>query len=194
MINHIRGKILFKERPYIVIELNSGISYELEVSDNTYLLLPELQQEAKLHTHLVIRDDTHLLIGFKTIYERIVFRKLIKISSVGVKLALAILSRFNPEELVIIILNKDSKSLFSISGVGKKTAERLCIELQDIAKNWSKNTQSTIKINNNFMDAKQALIVLGFNDKIIDDTLSKLDKIMPAKELIKQALILMKSK
>ncbi len=130
MIGRLQGTILEKQPPTILLDVQ-GVGYELEASMSTFYNLPECGENIILHTHLVVREDAQLLYGFFSLAERLMFRSLIKISGVGPKLALTILSGMSAEDFTRCILEEDSKSLTKLPGVGKKTAERLVIELKD---------------------------------------------------------------
>ncbi len=130
MIGRLQGTILEKQPPTILLDVQ-GVGYELEASMSTFYNLPECGENIILHTHLVVREDAQLLYGFFSLTERLMFRNLIKISGVGPKLALTILSGMSAEDFTRCILEEDSKSLTKLPGVGKKTAERLVIELKD---------------------------------------------------------------
>jgi len=130
MIGRLQGFLLEKQPPLILIDVH-GVGYELEASMTTFYNLPECGENTILHTHLVVREDAQLLYGFHSLAERLMFRNLIKISGVGPKLALTILSGMSAEDFTRCILEEDSKALTKLPGVGKKTAERLVIELKD---------------------------------------------------------------
>ncbi len=130
MIGRLQGTILEKQPPTILLDVQ-GVGYELEASMSTFYHLPECGENIVLHTHLVVREDAQLLYGFHSLSERLMFRSLIKISGVGPKLALTILSGMSAEDFTRCILEEDSKALTKLPGVGKKTAERLVIELKD---------------------------------------------------------------
>ncbi|MBE9568541.1 MAG: Holliday junction branch migration protein RuvA [Proteobacteria bacterium] len=130
MIGRLQGTILEKQPPTILLDVQ-GVGYELEASMSTFYHLPECGESIVLHTHLVVREDAQLLYAFYSLSERLMFRNLIKISGVGPKLALTILSGMSAEDFTRCILEEDSKTLTKLPGVGKKTAERLVIELKD---------------------------------------------------------------
>ena len=130
MIGRLQGFLLEKQPPRILLDVQ-GVGYELEASMTTFYHLPECGESIILHTHLVVREDAQLLYGFHSLTERLMFRNLIKISGVGPKLALTILSGMSAENFTRCILEEDSKTLTKLPGVGKKTAERLVIELKD---------------------------------------------------------------
>ena len=130
MIGRLKGLLLEKQPPAILIDVQ-GVGYELEASMSTFYNLPECGETIILHTHMVVREDAQLLYGFISLAERLMFRTLIKISGVGPKLALTILSGMSAEDFSRCILEGDSKALTQLPGVGKKTAERLVVELKD---------------------------------------------------------------
>lgn len=130
MIGFLRGKLIHKAPPSLVLDVQ-GVGYELEAPMTTFYHLPLLGTEITLHTHLVVREDAHSLFGFIDEADRGLFRTLIKVNGVGPKLALTILSGQNAEEFQRCIQNNDTQALVRLPGVGKKTAERLVIELRD---------------------------------------------------------------
>ncbi len=168
MITSLRGIILEKQAPLLVIEVN-GVGYEVLAPMSTFYNLPELNTEIKLLTHLSIREDAHVLYGFLVESERKLFRNLIRITGVGPKLALSILSSMELNIFIQCINNNDITQLKRIPGVGKKTAERLVIEMRDYLQNSgiSKSNSTPIAtlttiINTPIEDAISALIVLGY--------------------------------
>ena len=130
MIGFLRGKLVHKAPPSLVLDVQ-GVGYELEAPMTTFYHLPLLGAEMTLHTHLVVREDAHSLFGFIDEADRGLFRTLIKVNGVGPKLALTILSGQSAEEFQRCIQNNDTQALVRLTGVGKKTAERLVIELRD---------------------------------------------------------------
>ncbi|PHQ80010.1 MAG: Holliday junction branch migration protein RuvA [Coxiella sp. (in: Bacteria)] len=166
MIGKLTGVLLEKQPPELLIDVN-GVGYEVRATMNTFYHLPECGQQAALYTHLIIRDDAHTLFGFHNQRERSLFRALIKVNGVGPKLGLAILSGIEPDAFVHCIRQNDASSLVRIPGVGKKTAERLVIEMRDRVDGWEMTTatgQSTL-INSTSDDAISALITLGYKQK-----------------------------
>lgn len=129
MITHLTGKLAEKHPPQITIDVN-GIGYELEVSMQTFYQLPNIGDSIHIHTQLIVREDAHLLFGFGSHSERNTFRQLIKVSGIGAKTALGILSAMNADELAAAIAAEDIKRLSSAPGIGKKTAERMILELR----------------------------------------------------------------
>lgn len=130
MIGLLRGKLLIKQPPDLMLDVN-GVGYEVQASMTTFYDLPELHADVTLYTHFVVREDAQLLYGFSSQTERELFRHLLKVNGVGPKMALAIVSGMNPIEFNQVIHAADIARLSRIPGVGKKTAERLVIELRD---------------------------------------------------------------
>jgi Holliday junction DNA helicase RuvA len=130
MIGFLRGKLVHKAPPFLVLDVQ-GVGYEVEAPMTTFYDLPAINEEIKLHTHLVVREDAHILFGFSTEADRSLFRTLIKVNGVGPKLALTILSGQSAEEFHRCIQDNDTQTLVRLPGVGKKTAERLVIEMRD---------------------------------------------------------------
>lgn len=130
MIGRLRGEIILKQPPFLMLDVN-GVGYEIEAPMSTFYELPAIGEHIILFTHLMIRDDAHVLYAFYQEQERLLFRTLLKISGVGGKMALAILSGMNAGEFSLCIQNEDVTALVRIPGVGKKTAQRLIIEMKD---------------------------------------------------------------
>lgn len=130
MIGFLRGKIVAKTPPSLMLDVQ-GVGYEVEAPMTTFYDLPEIGEVVQLHTHLVIRDDAHILFGFSSVSDRLMFRTLIKVNGVGPKLALTILSGQSADEFHRCINDNDTATLVRLPGVGKKTAERLIIEMRD---------------------------------------------------------------
>ncbi len=130
MIGRLRGVLLEKRAPWLLLDVH-GVGYELEAPMTTFYELPELGQQVELFTHLVVREDAQLLYGFARESERAVFRLLIRISGVGAKLALSILSGMSADELARCVQAGDTAPLVKLPGIGKKTAERLIVEMRD---------------------------------------------------------------
>lgn len=179
MIGRLQGTILEKQPPTILLDVQ-GVGYELEASMSTFYHLPECGEEIVLHTHLVVREDAQLLYGFHSLSERLMFRSLIKISGVGPKLALTILSGMSAEDFTRCILEEDSKALTKLPGVGKKTAERLVIELKDrlerddsikLPGSPEKIERQATPVN----DAVSALISLGYKAQLASQMVRDLD-------------------
>lgn len=129
MISRLTGKLIEKTPPQIVIDVN-GVGYEVDVSMQTFYNLPVLNETVQLFTQLVVREDAHLLFGFASVAERATFRQLVKVSGIGAKTALGILSAMSAEDLARAVAEEDIKRLSSAPGIGKKTAERMILELR----------------------------------------------------------------
>ena len=130
MIGRLRGRLVRKAPPALIVDVN-GVGYELEAPMSTFYRLPELGSEVELHTHLVVRDDAHLLYGFATEDERRLFRDLLRVTGVGPKIGLALLSGIDVETFMRCVEAEDADALTRIPGIGRKTAERLLIEMRD---------------------------------------------------------------
>ncbi|MEK6805333.1 MAG: Holliday junction branch migration protein RuvA [Pseudomonadota bacterium] len=130
MIGHLNGKLMSKQPPLLLVEV-AGVGYELEAPLSTIEKLPEPGAAIQLHTHLSVREDAHVLFGFITLAEKNLFRELIKLNGVGPKLALSILSGLSVGDFWNLVRNQDAARLTQLQGVGKKTAERLVLELKD---------------------------------------------------------------
>jgi holliday junction DNA helicase RuvA len=130
MIGSLRGRIAAKTPPQLMIDVG-GVGYELEAPMSTFFHLPAVGQEVSLLTHLVVREDAQMLYGFATQEERRLFRNLLKVSGVGPKIALALLSGISVEAFAQCILNEDVGALMRVPGIGRKTAERLFVEMRD---------------------------------------------------------------
>ncbi|MCU7853012.1 MAG: Holliday junction branch migration protein RuvA [Candidatus Thiodiazotropha sp. (ex Monitilora ramsayi)] len=130
MIGRLRGEVAQKQAPHLLLDVN-GVGYELEAPLSTFFNLPETGQSVMLYTHLAIRDDAHVLYAFATESERALFRSLLKVSGVGAKMALAILSGMSAEEFSRCVESEDVGSLVRLPGIGRKTAERLIVEMRD---------------------------------------------------------------
>jgi holliday junction DNA helicase RuvA len=130
MIGSLRGRIVSKTPPQVLVEAG-GVGYEIEAPMSTFYRLPPTGQDVRLLTHLVVREDAHILYGFATDEERALFRSLLKVSGVGPKMGLALLSGISVEGFVQCIRNQDAATLTKVPGIGRKTAERLLVEMRD---------------------------------------------------------------
>jgi holliday junction DNA helicase RuvA len=130
MIGSLRGRIAAKTPPQLRVDVG-GVGYELEAPMSTFFHLPPIGQEVSLLTHLVVREDAQMLFGFATLDERRLFRNLLKVSGIGPKIALALLSGISVEAFAQCIVNKDVAALIRVPGIGRKTAERLFVEMRD---------------------------------------------------------------
>jgi Holliday junction DNA helicase RuvA len=170
MIGRLKGILLEKQPPQLLVDVQ-GVGYELEAPMSTFYQLPLAGEAVTLHTHMVVREDAQLLYGFFSLSERQLFRDLIRINGVGPKLALTILSGVTADEFTRCIMEGDSKALTSLPGVGKKTAERLIVELRDrLSKGaytvlpGAEGNDATLKSVevNSVSDAVSALVSLGY--------------------------------
>lgn len=130
MIGRLRGRIVSRQPPFLLLEVN-GVGYEIEAPMSTFYVLPEGDAEVTLHTHLSVREDAHVLYGFAREADRTLFRALLKVSGVGGKMALGVLSGMTAEEFSQAVQAGDLAALTRLPGVGKKTAERLVVEMRD---------------------------------------------------------------
>ena len=166
MIGRLRGILLEKAPPHLLIEVQ-GLAYELQASMFSFYRLPAVGQEVTLHTHLIVREDAHLLYGFFELQERVLFRGLIKVSGIGPKVALAILSGIEPDAFVASVMQNNTDTLVRIPGIGKKTAERLVVEMRDRLSDWKTangdNVSSSVLTEDKAtQEAMSALIALGY--------------------------------
>jgi len=198
MIGRLRGTLLEKQPPWLVVDV-AGVGYELEASMTTLLALPGVGETVSLHTHLTVRDDAHLLFGFAREQERAMFRALIRVNGVGPKLALAILSGMDEMAFMRCVMEEDAKSLMRLPGVGKKTAERLIIEMRDRFPHWEHpgavdgagNSAAPLTTGGGkdvLLDAEAALVSLGYKPAEAAKMLSGLDTGLSTEALIKAAL------
>ena len=163
MIGRLHGKLLEKNPPQILIDV-SGVGYEVDVPMSTFCNLPEVGGELTLHTHFVVREDAELLYGFATLAERAVFRALIKISSVGPKIALALLSGITVDQLKDAVDRGETGLLTKVPGIGKKTAERLVLELKGKLAGTGAAT-AAVPTSGARADVAAALIALGYSER-----------------------------
>lgn len=167
MIGRLQGILLLKQPPNLLVNVN-GVGYELQAPLSTFFQLPEVGKEVLLFTHLSIREDAHVLFGFAKEHERQLFRNLIKVNNVGPKSALTILSGIEPDSFVRCILENDTATLSRLPGIGKKTAERLVIEMRDRLQDWNTaHPSATMMFESDSAsavidDAISALVALGY--------------------------------
>lgn len=166
MIGLLRGRVAAKQPPGLLLDVQ-GVGFELETSMNTFYRLPEIGAEVELLTHLVVREDAQLLYGFAGESERELFRALIRISGIGAKLALAILSGMEADEFRHCIESGDAERLTRLPGIGKKTAERLVVELRDRLGDWqgSEPVAARRSTTDPVNEAVSALIGLGYKSQ-----------------------------
>ena len=187
MIGRLAGVLLEKNPPQILVEAG-GVGYEVEVPMSTFYNLPVSGERVTLLTHLVVREDAHLLYGFGTDAERRAFRQLLKISGVGPRIALAVLSGMSVAELVAAIAAQESGRLVRVPGIGKKTAERLLLELKG---KLGAETLSGVAVNRPrpvASDVMTALLALGYNDKEAQLAVKHLPEGLSVSDGIRQAL------
>ncbi len=190
MIGRLTGILLEKNPPQILLDVQ-GVGYELDVPMSTFYNLPALHEKVVLHTQLIVREDAHLLFGFLTHEERVAFRQLLKISGVGPKLALSVLSGLSLGDLAHAVANKDAARLTKIPGVGKKTAERLLLELQGKFTLSGAGGAQGAPVASSNSDIVNALLALGYNDKEADWAARQLPKEVNVSDGIRQALKLL---
>jgi len=190
MIGRLAGTLLEKNPPQIVLDVQ-GVGYEVDVPMSTFYNLPALHEKVVLHTQLIVREDAHLLYGFLTHEERTAFRQLLKISGVGPKLALSVLSGLSLSDLAHAVANKDALRLTRIPGVGKKTAERLLLELQGKFTVTGAGMAQGMPVVSSASDIVNALLGLGYNEKEADWAAKQLPKDASVPDGIRQALKLL---
>ena len=166
MISRLTGKLIEKTPPQIVIDVN-GVGYEADVSMQTFYNLPPLGETVQVFTQLVVREDAHLLFGFATAEERKTFRQLIKVSGIGAKTALGILSAMTADELAQAVAEEDVKRLSSAPGLGKKTAERMVLELRGklITHTVTDGLFAAPSENDETNDIVSTLLALGYSER-----------------------------
>jgi Holliday junction DNA helicase RuvA len=186
MIGRLTGLLLEKNPPQILLDVQ-GVGYEVDVPMSTFYNLPALNERVVLHTVMVVREDAQLLYGFATHDERAAFRQLLKISGVGPKMALSVLSGLSLTDLASAVMNKDVGRLTKIPGVGKKTAERLLLELQGKFTAMPAGTSRT-EVSSHNADIVNALLALGYNEKEAEWAAKQLPADAGVSDGIRQAL------
>ncbi len=196
MIGRLRGILAEKQPPLLLIDIN-GVGYEVEAPMSTFYQLPETGATVTLHTHLVVREDAHLLFGFASEGERRLFRTLIKVNGVGAKLALTILSGIAADEFARCVQENDSATLVRLPGVGKKTAERLIVEMRDRLDDWegvvtlagAAPSEMVRNSSDELRDAISALVSLGYKPPEASRLVSKVEtEGLSSEEIIRAAL------
>ena len=195
MIGRLHGILLAKKPPQLLLDVG-GVGYEVSAPMTTFYELPETGNEITLHTHLAVREDAHVLYGFLREQDRLLFRTLVKVSGVGPKLALAILSGMSADEFAGLVQIGDSAALTKLPGVGKKTAERLVVEMKDRLKDWQgvtiaseTSTSSAVPANNTVKDAVSALVSLGYKPQEASRMVSQVESDgLSSEEMIRLAL------
>ncbi len=196
MIGRLRGVLAEKQPPLLLVDVQ-GVGYEVEAPMSTFYQLPAVGETVTLHTHLVVRDDAHLLFGFASENERAMFRSLIKVNGVGAKLALTLLSGISASDFARCVRDNDTATLVRLPGVGKKTAERLVVEMRDRLADWQGDeephlanaTLSGVSANDVERDAISALVGLGYKAQEASRLVSNIDSEgLGSEELIRAAL------
>ena len=190
MIAYLKGEFVRKTPSQVYIEVN-GVGYEVQVTLNTYTRIQDLEK-GLLHTILIIREDAHLLFGFFEMAEKEMFQQLTSVSGIGASTARMMLSYMKPDELATAIVQSDIRTLESIKGIGKKSAERIVLELKDkLAKHPIEANISPLKSNTLHQDAFNALTALGITRSAAEQAVKKVlasEPGLPVEELIKKAL------
>ena len=194
MIAHLIGKLIYKSPDHSIVDIN-GIGYKIFTPLSTYYVLPKTGESVTLHIHTRVREDELKLFGFLTEEEQTIFEKLITINKVGPKLALGILSGMSPENLLTAIMNNDAARLSAIPGVGKKTAERLTLEMKDKLSDLTFEMEHQLDSEapeGFYEDALSALVNLGYKkpqaEKSLKSAYNKIGKSSSLEELIKESL------
>ncbi len=187
MIGRIRGTLLEKNPPEILVDVH-GVGYEINVPMSTFYNLPDVGQEVTLLTHFIVREDAQLLYGFGTTKERAAFRQLIKISGIGARIALAVLSGMTVDALAQAVSKQESALLTRVPGIGKKTAERLVLELKGkISADFDGVTLAAAP-GDNRADVVAALVALGYSDREATAAAKKLSPDVSVSAGIREAL------
>src|SRR5688500_13570996 len=190
MIAYLKGDFVHKTPSLVQIEVN-GVGYEVQITLNTYSRIQSMQNGV-LHTVLIIREDAHLLYGFFEVAEKEMFQLLTSVSGIGASTARVMLSYLKPEELAAAIVQADIRTLEGIKGIGKKTAERMVLELKDkLAKHPVDTNIPTLRSNTLHQDALNALTALGINRSAAEQAIKKVQTsgpALPVEDLIKKAL------
>jgi len=189
MIGSVRGRIATKTPPQITVDVG-GLGYELEAPMSTFFLLPAVGEEVRLLTHLVVREDAHILYGFATEEERRLFRSLIKVSGVGPKIALALLSGISVDAFAQCVHNQDIAALTRVPGIGRKTAERLVVEMKDRLGSPESAAASAASVPGASPEAEAfgALVALGYRPAEATRLLKAAGSGHSTEELIRRAL------
>lgn len=196
MIGRLSGILLEKQPPHILLDVN-GVGYEVDAPMSTFYRLPAIGDKVTLHTHLVVREDAQLLYAFAEKRDRALFRELIKLNGVGPKLALALMSGLEVEELIGAVQAQDTRALTRVPGVGKKTAERLLVELKDRFKAWEDIPGAAVPLVtgtapvavSGTADAVSALIALGYKPQEASRAVANIKEDgLSSEELIRRAL------
>ena len=188
MIGRVQGILVEKTFPQVVVSCQ-GVGYEIDVPMSTFYPLPRTGEEVTLLTHLVVREDAHLLFGFLTAGERNAFRQLLKISGVGPKVALSVLSGMSVDDLAAAVASEDASRLTKVPGIGKKTAERLVLELRDKLPKVTAASRAEARAGGG--DVVSALLALGYNEREAQAAVKELPADLQLADAIRQALKLL---
>jgi Holliday junction DNA helicase RuvA len=181
VIGRLSGKLAAKQPPQVLVDVG-GVAYELDVPMSTFYALPSTGEPVNLYTHLVVREDAHTLYGFATLEERAAFRQLIRISGIGARTALSVLSGLSVADLAQAVTLQEAAPLTRVPGIGKKTAERLLLELKGkLAEAAAPGTRQS-------SDVVNALVALGYSDKEALAAVKGLAPGVPVAEAIRAAL------
>jgi Holliday junction DNA helicase RuvA len=189
VIGHLRGRLVRKAPPALIVDVN-GVGYELEAPMSTFYRLPELGADVELHTHLVVREDAHLLYGFATEDERRLFRDLLRVTGIGPKIGLALLSGIDVDTFMRCVEAQDVDALTRIPGIGRKTAERLLVEMRDRIRALGQMPSATPRANGGARaEAYAALVALGYRPVEVNRLLQSVEaEGAGTEELIRRAL------
>ncbi len=185
MIGRITGILVEKHPPQVVV-MSHGVGYELDVPMSTFYNLPRTGESVELLTHFVVREDAQLLFGFLTATERTAFRQLLKVNGVGPKVALSVLSGLSVDDLSAAVAAQDAMRLTKVPGVGRKTAERIVLELRDKLPGAVSATPASSALAG--ADVLNALLALGYNDREAASAVKQLPADLPLTDAIRQAL------
>ncbi|MBO4381959.1 MAG: Holliday junction branch migration protein RuvA [Bacteroidales bacterium] len=197
MISYIKGKLMEKNPAYVIVETAGGVGYYINISLATFSALPNENEEVKLLTYFIVKEDAQVLYGFLEEEERELFKLLISVNGIGPNTGRLILSSMSVGEVLNAIATENVKAIQSIKGIGAKTAQRLIVELKDKTKKatWGGQTKISTTYNNNKYDALTALIALGFPKAGAESVLDKIIKAegmnLSVEDLIKKSLKLL---
>lgn len=187
MIGKLSGTLIDKAPPQIVVDV-AGVGYEVDVPMSTFYELPAIGETLSLFTHLAVREDALQLYGFLTAAERQLFRSLLRVSGIGARMALGLLSGMSVDELHTAVHQQDCKRLTQVPGIGKKTAERLLLELRDRLEKMPIDTVSAISGTQNTSDILNALVALGYSEREAHSAVKILPNDIELSDGIRQAL------
>lgn len=190
MIGYLKGTLAAKEPPRLILEVAGGVGYEIEAPMSTFYELPRIGSPLTLVTHLLVREDAHVLYGFSTEGERALFRSLLKVSGIGARIALAVLSSMSVDGFSQCVRDRDLASLTRIPGVGKKTAERLLVEMADrLPEPGTHGAVTTVNGAGAAAEAQRALLALGYKPAEASRMLEHVDAVgRSTEDLIREAL------